>query len=282
MVEPVVVPSSARWTLPPGSDEPGIRVSVSLPLGRPRPDVPLVVLLDADFMFLSATEYVRTLKLCTMSEFPGVAIVGLMRDESDPMRYASSRFRDFTPNEWVLPDPFSEDNAIAHMGTGGADAFLGAILDVVIPSVTEHLAVHGHGVGEVAIAGWSLTGLFASWAWLQRPDVFSHLIAISPSLWWNDASILRSSPVPRPNGHRAAIYAGEHEEGDVSLVYPQRFANGPQREFAAMVRNAERFAIRLAGAGVPVDHATITGEHHITVQNAALARGLRFLFADRA
>jgi hypothetical protein len=74
------------------------------------------------------------------------------------------------------------------------------------------------------------------------------------------------------------VGVGEHEEGDPTKVYPQRFANGPQREMAAMVSNAQRFAGAATRAGAVVDSVVFTDEHHITVQAAALARGLKHLF----
>lgn len=277
MAQAHVVPNSASWTIPSGDDQPGWRVSLSCPAGASGP-VPVVVLLDGDFLFLTATEVARTFQLVTMGEFPPIAVVGVMRDEPDPLVYITTRMRDFTPEEWVLAGPFEPDNAMAWMGTGGGPALLHALEHLVLPQVGEHLAGVGLSVGDVAIGGWSLSGLFACWAWLERPDLFAHLLAITPSLWWSAGKILERPVATRPAGHRAFVCAGEHEEGDVSLVFPQRFAHAEQREYAAMVRNAERFGRSLADAGITVEHVTFTGEHHITVQAAALSRGLKHLF----
>lgn len=274
----VIVPRSQAFTVPGREGETGIRVSLALP---PRPTdspVPVVLLLDGDFMFLAATEFARTVNLVTMGDFPPLAVVGLMRDEPDPLRYVASRFRDFTPSRWTIPGPFSEDNALTFMGTGGADQFLQAIVGGVLPEVIARLAKDGFAPGEMAIGGWSLSGLFACWAWTERPDVFTHLLAISPSLWWDDASILARPPGGCTENQRVSVSVGEHEEGDASLVYPRRFAHAEQRELAAMVRNAEQFARMVREAGAEVDHTVMVDEHHVTVQTAALARGLRFIF----
>lgn len=278
MVELISLPESARWTIPTEGDGPGLRVSIAVPAASSPSTFPAVVLLDGDFLFLTATEFVRSLHLVTMGDFPPVAVIGIMRDESDPLRYISSRFRDFTPQTWTLTGPFADDNAMAWMGTGGAAAFLNCIENSVLPRVAEHLALSGHQLGRLAVAGWSLSGLFASWAWLERPDLFSDLLAISPSLWWNDASILDRPFLPRPEGHKAFVCAGEHEEGAVDKVYPRRFANAAQREMAAMVRNAATFGVLASQTGADVDAWTFSEEHHVTVQPAALARGLRHIF----
>ena len=278
MNEPVVLPASDRWTVPNTGGGAGVRVTLSLPLGQGPGPVHMLVLLDGDTMFLTATEFARTVRLVSLGTLAPIAVVGIMRDEPDSLRYMSSRFRDYTPQQWTLPGPFEPDNAFAVFGTGGAAAMLGTIEDHVLPGVRERCSAVGLEMGDVCIGGWSLSGLFASWAWLERPQVFQHLLAISPSLWWHDASILDEVYASRPAGHRAFVCAGEHEEGDLGKVWPPMFANGPQRELAAMVRNAKRFADRLAELSVDVEHVTFSDEHHITLQAAAIGRGIRHVF----
>lgn len=274
MNEQVSLPESERWTVP-SHDGAGVRVTMSLPLDPGDGAVHVLVLLDGDTMFLTATEFSRTVRRVTMGELPPVVVVGLMRDENDPLRYVSSRFRDFTPQQWELPGPFAPDNAFAVFGTGGAPAFLSVIENQVLPAVADRLATSGMRVSSTTIGGWSLSGLFACWAWLERPAVFDHLVAVSPSLWWDHASILRPEFAARPGGQRAFVCAGEHEEGDPDLVWPRKFANPEQREMAAMVRNAEVFATKAAGAGATVEWLAFPNEHHVTLQAAAVTRGLR-------
>lgn len=277
MTTPFVLPASTTWSVPSGTDQPGLRVSLALPTGRIDGEVPVVLLLDGDFLFLTAVEYARTLQLVTVGEFPALAVVGVMRDEPDPVRYIASRFRDFTPQQWVLPGPFADDNGMASMGTGGATDFLRLVESGVLARVGEYLAAAGGRMGPITIGGWSLSGLFATWAWLEQPTTYSHLLSISPSLWWNDASTLDAQIMKRPSGQRVFVAAGEHEEGDLSKVYPQRFAHAAQRDKAAMVRNAVRFGELAAEAGAMVDRVVFSDEHHITVQAAALARGLKHI-----
>jgi uncharacterized protein len=271
----VVLPESDSWVIESARTGARYRVTLSLPLGVSAP-TPLLVVLDGDTMFFSATEFIRTTNLVTMGTMPPMALVGIMRDEPDHLAYFSSRFRDFTPTEWRLHGPFEGDNAMVHHGTGGADAFLDTVTDEVLPSVRDRVEVDPASTG---ICGWSLSGLFAAYAWRQRPDVFSRLLAISPSLWWGDEVMLASPLAARPPGHRAVVCAGEREEGDVAHVWPSMFANGPQREMAAMVRNAERFGAMCEGSGATTLTFIGAGEHHVTMQAAALARGLVHLFA---
>lgn len=279
MSEPVVLPDSAQWNIPATGDLADLRIRVAHPAGPHQGPTRSLLLLDGDFLFLTAVEFARTVNLVTMGDFPPLVIIGVMRDEPDPMRYISSRFRDFTPQPWTLTGPFADDNGMASMGTGGASTLLASLEHAVLPQVADHLATVGLELGEVAIGGWSLSGLFASWAWLERPDLFAHLLAISPSLWWHDASLLTTDFASRPSGHKAFVCAGEHEEGDVTRVYPQRFANVAQREMAAMVGNALRFGELASGTGADIRAVSFADEHHITVQAAAIARGLLHLYA---
>lgn len=275
---PVTLASSARWTIPPRPGISGLRVTLALPFGKPAEPVPVLVLLDGDFLFLTAVELARTVTLVTDGDLPPLAVVGVMRDEADAPAYIASRFRDFTPRDWVLPGPFAMDNSMVAMGTGGAAGLLDEIEQRVLPGVAAQLARAGLAAGEVTIGGWSLSGLFACWAWLQRPDLFAHLLAISPSLWWDDASLVAAPFARRPVGQRAFVGVGEHEEGDEAKVFPRRFANAEQRALAAMVTNAARFAEMALDAGAEVDYCAVADEHHVTVQAAALARGLRHIF----
>ena len=55
---------------------------------------------------------------------------------------------------------------------------------------------------HTGLGGSSLGGLVTLYLGLQRPDVFSRLAVLSPSVWWHRRSILsivkKSDPVPRP------------------------------------------------------------------------------------
>lgn len=266
MTEPYVVPDTHTWM------HGDLHVALALP-GHTRGPVPLVVMLDGRSTFLTAVEYARTVSLITMGALPPMAIAGIWRDSTNIVEYMSTRFRDFTPYEWVLPDPFADDNAMVQHGTGAAAAFLDEIVHHVLPAVRSHV-----DISDVTLGGWSLSGLFAAWAWRERPDVFAHLIAISPSLWWHHARIL-DEDLPARSGARAFISAGECEEGDIARVWPQIFAVDPQRKAAGMVRNAVRFGELCEAAGIDTQTVVFPDEHHVTLMPASIARALQHIHA---
>jgi predicted alpha/beta superfamily hydrolase len=270
MTQPFVVPGTDSWM------EGDLHVALALPAPPFAGDgpVPLLVLLDGQTMFLSAAEFTRTTTLVTMGTLPPIAICAIWRDAADPLEYFATRFRDFTPYEWVLPEPFAEDNAMARFGTGGAGEFLDVIVDRIMPAVRERVEV-----SEVGIGGWSLSGLFATWAWRERPDVFAHLLSISPSYWWAYGQIVEEGLAPR-EGARAFISAGEYEEGDMSRVWPSLFANAAQRDHAGMIRFADAYAQECEAAGVDTSFVVFAEEHHVTVAPASLSRGIRHLWAN--
>lgn len=272
----VRVTNSDQWVQDSATVGARFRVSLTTPLFPTDGPVPLLVLLDGDTMLLTATETARTISISTLGSLGPVAMVGIMRDTASWPEYFSTRFRDFTPVEWTLPGPFAADNALAQHGTGGADALLAAIVDEILPQVSERIAVDRPRIG---VCGWSLSGLFAAYAWRERPDVFADLVAISPSLWWNDASMLHEPIAPRLSQHRVLITAGEHEEGELERVWPQRFAHAEQRARAAMVTNAMQFGEMVSASGATTQTVVLADEHHTTLVPASLARGLLHLYA---
>lgn len=58
------------------------------------------------------------------------------------------------------------------------------------------------GPENTGLGGSSLGGLISLYLGFERPDIFGKLAVMSPSLWWNDRTILttvgRKEPVPKP------------------------------------------------------------------------------------
>ena len=75
------------------------------------------------------------------------------------------------------------------LGGGGA-AYIEFVADRLVPWVRRELPVR-EGARHVAIGGSSMGARIALEAALARPDVFGKVMALSPSVWFNDAEILR-------------------------------------------------------------------------------------------
>ncbi len=108
-------------------------------------------------------------------EIESVLLVGIENTE---------RRRDMTG-----PTTVDADRAIAPR-VGGSAAFRAFIADELMPEVARRYRVDDRR----GIIGESLVGLFAVEGFLREPALFDVVIAISPSLWWNDAALVREAP----------------------------------------------------------------------------------------
>ena len=68
-------------------------------------------------------------------------------------------------------------------GGGDGDAYLSFIADTLKPQI-DRLFRTRRAASHTAIAGSSMGGLIALYAWFRRPDAFSSAAALSPSLWF--------------------------------------------------------------------------------------------------
>lgn len=249
-----------------------LEVSVALPAGS-GPARAMLVVLDPSALFLTAVETSRTLSRLAGDEYR-IAVVGV--GTAVDADYGHKRFRDFTPlaDEGFRNGP---DGAPA-LGTGGGDRFLAALADDVLPAVTNEVALADGA--PVAIAGWSLSGLFALWAWNTRPELFDRAIAVSPSLWWADHDLL-SSTIGPGDGRRVYACVGSHEEGDQENWWPAPPTDLDLHERARMVTNLQAWAASARAAGVDVTSEVLSNVHHASSGQIGIARGVRVVFDDR-
>jgi len=100
-----------------------------------------------------------------------------------------ARINEYTPTK----DP--------RAGGGRADRYAKFLLEEVMPLVQNEYRVR-RGPGSTGIGGSSLGGLASLYIGLRFPHVFGRIAALSPSVWWNQRSILRltraTAPQPRP------------------------------------------------------------------------------------
>jgi predicted alpha/beta superfamily hydrolase len=170
----------------------------------------------------------------------------------------SARTAEYTP----VPDP--ED------GGGKGELYARFLIDELKPYVDAAYRTRP-GPEDTAVAGSSLGGLIALHLALTRPDVFSRVAALSPSLWWSDRELTRrvaaSGPLPRP---KMWVDMGTREGAN-----PAKFRTYVKdlRRFAALLvrrgwRRGETFAARIVK----------DGEHDERSWAARVSDVLRFLF----
>ena len=94
---------------------------------------------------------------------------------------------------------------------GGADEFRQYIRDDVFPWVSKHFRVKN----DKAVIGESLGGLFIVDTFLNDPTLFKRYAAISPSLWWDDLSLVKKAHnlLSDYSNHATEIYLSMGNEG---------------------------------------------------------------------
>jgi len=206
---------------------------------------PVLIVLDAEFDegFAPTVANTRALAVLGPPQIPRVIVVGVEN---------TNRLRDMTPVEFR--QAFKTDVY------GGAPAFLRFLSTELWPYISQHY----RALPVVVLAGHSLSGLFAAWAFGQQPDLFRAAIALSPSFVGNSAV----------NQQTVDGVAKRTEPG--RLYVAAGTAEGPEMRLGAESFVAALYP-RLA-PGVIVKHEAIGGASHDHTSLFGLIAGLQFVF----
>ncbi len=262
-----------------------LKISVAAPaLAEPPPETPVLYVVDGDLLFGVAAEIARAMS--AVAGLPPHYVVGIGHDAS---------YADFLKLRTADLSPPISAEAQASLGAlgavigsdrnGGADAFLAFLVDTLRSEVA---ARYPHTVGGAQILfGHSLGGLFAAHALVTRPDSFSAFVVSSPSLWWDNFSILQKLPALRqllaslPRSPRVFVDVGAKEQ-DMPESVPEG-VGVTLEEAQAQIRNARmvdaasEFSAALREAGVThMRHVAFAEDDHTSVAPAAILHGMRF------
>jgi len=111
------------------------------------------------------------------------------------------RKRDFT-----FPSKNKEDQKYAPTA-GKSSNFIDFIEKELRPFIEEKYKVNGKNI----LIGQSLGGLLATEILYTKPDLFTDYIIISPSLWWDDGSMIDFKPIAYDTDK--TIFIGVGKEG---------------------------------------------------------------------
>ncbi len=175
-------------------------LNIYLPPGYGKNDTshyPVVYLLDGS----ADEDFIHTVGLFQYAAFDWVGwvkpsiIVGIAN---------TNRKRDFT-----FPSTRPSDQKLIP-GSGGSVRFIQFLEKELLPFVQQHFRSSGS-----TLIGESLGALLATEVLFEKPTLFDRYILISPSLWWDDGSLLRRPLPPTPDGLEAPIevYVGVGKEG---------------------------------------------------------------------
>jgi predicted alpha/beta superfamily hydrolase len=147
---------------------------ISEPAGKkiPRDGHPVLFVLDANAYFAAFHEARRV-----QASFEEAIIVGIGYPTTTPHDFLRRSY-DFSPA--VAPERNTPPQ-------GGDDEFLDT-LQKIIDEIKRRYPVNPQ---QLSLFGHSFGGMFAMHALFTRPTLFSHYVAASPSLWWNDNYLLK-------------------------------------------------------------------------------------------
>jgi uncharacterized protein len=208
-------------------------------------------------------------------ELPLTYVVGIGYADAD---VSGRRVRDFTPSKAEAPAGVYRQ---APLDSGGAPRFLDYLRGEIIPHLEK---IYPLDPQERVLIGYSMSGLFATYAMLSRPEAFNRYAIVSPSLWWDDGYIFRvegqraksSADLPA----RVMLIGGSAEEelggGWRNLGVPDEIGLKSKQ-----VTNLQRLTSTLSNRRYPslrLRTALIPEERHTTGAPAAIALALHQLF----
>ena len=259
-----VLPESETWDLKSATGDP-YRILVSHPKGQPpEQGYPVLYVLDGNTIFASFSE-ARGLQQLADKNINNSLIVAVGYPTDEPYDYAR-RMYDFTP-PFVDPMPPTE-KVFANWTTGGNDPSATLLLDVLRPEIARRYSVNPE---RQALFGHSLGGLFALHMLYQHPDAFRAIIAASPSIYWNNSSLLKEE-----REFTAKLTQAPFRTARLMLVV------GDREETKYEMWDAEALAKRLeplSAYGLRSQFEEFVWEEHLGVPTRAITGTLRFAFA---
>jgi len=177
------------------------RLFVAAPMDKPQTGCPALYLLDGNAAF-------DALPAALLAQFPHLAVIGIGYDVETAFDFEARAF-DYTPAARSGSGvPAGHDRP--RRAAGGAPQFLQALRDEIIPPLEREFGLDGE---RRTLWGQSFGGLFALHAMARTSGLFSAYAIASPSLWWDDGSILDevADSAPRLSGLSIELSRGDSE-----------------------------------------------------------------------
>ncbi|HEY8403821.1 MAG TPA: alpha/beta hydrolase-fold protein [Flavobacteriales bacterium] len=183
-----------------------------------------------------------------MYVMPNYIVVGIANTD---------RRRDFT-----YPTTIAKDKE-QFPTTGGSATFIRFLQDELKPWVEKQFKT----TSNAYLIGQSLGGLVASEILIHHPHLFTHYFIVSPSLWWDNESLLQQLHTSDDYHNYKQVYiaVGEFEE----------------KRMRKDAKSLYRLLKKLRNDKKTLKFQTIPDEDHATVLHHAIAEGLRLTFPPR-
>jgi predicted alpha/beta superfamily hydrolase len=228
-------------------------VNIYLPEGYNSEDTvryPVIYLLDgsADEDFIHIVGLVQFNSFEWINQVPKSIVVGIATVD---------RRRDFT-----FPTTLEKDRK-AYPTAGHSDRFISFLDKELQPYIQAHYKTNN----SKTIIGQSLGGLLATEILVKKPALFTKYIIVSPSLWWNNGSLLNQTV---PHFSNTDIYIAVGKEGLTPTEIPRVM------EVDANLLADKLSALDYKKVNVYVDYLPL--ENHATILHQAVSNSFRRLY----
>lgn len=229
-------------------------------------EYPVFYSTDASGGFAGSVQIYRFMAMGVGDELlplPPMILVGIDRARASGVQMDVTRYFDLTPTS----SPEFEAGASSRFGTsvttGGANAFFEILKEEIIPWVEDRYPVGS----ERGIGGYSIGGLFATYALFTSAETFTHYLIGSPSFWWDDGVIFELEEA----------YSAEHNDLEARVFMS---AGSLEIFLPDMLRMAETLKTR-GYESLQMETQILEGESHLSGVFLSLSRGLGSLFRPR-
>ena len=233
-------------------------LNIYLPEGYAKNDTvkyPVTYLLDgsADEDFIHVAGLFQFYTFPWINRVPKSIVVGIATVD---------RRRDFT-----YPTSIAKDLS-RYPTSGHSDKFMAFIEKELQPFIEKNYKANS----ERTIIGQSLGGLLATEILLKKPALFSRYIIISPSLWWDNGSLLNepSALLKADFSQKTSLYVGVGKEGLTPTDIPR-----------VMEVDANLLAEKIQSSkskNVQVHFDYLPQEDHGTIMHQAVSNALKTLY----
>ena len=235
-------------------------LNIYLPEGYQKEDTtkyPVIYLLDgsADEDFIHIVGLVQYTSFEWIKLVPKSIVVGIATVD---------RKRDFT-----FPTTIQEDKK-AYPTAGNSDKFISFIEKELQPYIQTKYNTNN----EKTIIGQSLGGLLASEILFKKPTLFNKYIIISPSLWWDNGSLLQANSIMLADDFKVKtdIYIGVGKEGLTPTEIP-RVMEVDANLLTEKINETKSKTVKVYFDYLPQ-------ENHATIMHQAVSNSFRLLYPN--
>ncbi len=209
---------------------------------------PVIYLLDgaADEDFIHIAGLVQFNNFEWVNQVPKSIVVGIA---------SVNRPGDFT---FPTTDPAQSKR---YPASGHSDKFIAFIEKELQPFIASRYKGSNHST----LIGQSLGGLLAAEILVKKPELFNKYIIVSPSLWWDNGSLLQQKVAAFENTN---IYIGVGKEGLTPTEIPRVM------EVDANLLTEKIKSLKSKGVTVHFDY--LPQENHATILHQAVANAFRY------